>query len=579
MTQSSRTWVPHGAEPGAEIAPGLSALVDRLRALSSAWRALAPSGLSAEKTDIATTGRTLNDDLMALIHHEPMQPDLAAYALIEARLDSLEAEMRAIAFRVPIPQLRSTLPECTSRDRRGVLDLLDLMLGAESLQHDGIETRIPSIDYVITLLCNAGAGRPPLDPVQLTPRLHELCERCSVDYDPRLPEIEAEFFHAADFYEADGRAGEQLLALQARKTELGSSYFSPQVLRAIVAYNVALLQRIDEEVLASQDWGALPPVADEAPPSVSVFDTEALPQIAQALRRRAAGEAPAMSPTDRIAWCLDLDYPTQDERTALLADSVGRSGNPAGTAILVGLLCRSAVVLEEEFPDVGITSALLFSEWAPELAEALQREVNRRISGDEYREACALSELKTRYLFASMAEVRRKHRGRPSAPPSETAETAASAKPLVREALARARDSRLEGALPIWKRWPLRRPGTLGAAIAGALLIFAMGWGLLRSGDLARFDRDQLDRVSPFLSYGARNQDGQGPAFVGRIRKGWSALEESDRLLVATDLVGTLREAGVRDVMIYDDTGTLRIQALGDQPPRVLPGRAQRPTP
>ncbi len=579
MTQSSGTRAQGGDERESGIAAGLSALVDRLRALSSAWRVLAPSGLSAEKTDIAKTGRTLNDDLMALIGHEPRQPDLAAYALIEARLDSLEAEMRAIAFRVPIAQLRSTLPECAAHDRRGVLDLLDLMLGAESLEREGVEARIPAIDYVITLLCNAGAGRPPLDPLQLTPRLHELCERCGVDYDPRLPEIEAEFFHAADFYQADGRAGEQLLALQARKTELGSSYFSPQVLRAIVAYNVALLQRIDDEVLASQDWGALPPAADEAPPTVSVFDTEALQKIAHALRRRAAGEAPELSATDRIAWCLDLDYPTQGERSALLAESVGRPGDLSGTAILVGLLCRSAVVLEDEFPDVGITSPLLFSEWVPELSEALQREVNQRISSDDYREACALSELKTRYLYASMAEVRRRHRGRPSAPPSETAETAVSAAPIVREALASARDARLGGALKVWERWPIRRLATLGAAIAGALLIFAMGWGLRQNDDLARFDRDQLDRVSPFLAYGTRNQQGQGPAFVGRIRDGWSALEAPDRLLVATDLVGTLREAGVRDVMIYDDEGMLRIQALGDQPPRILPDRAPQVAP
>ena len=194
--------------------------------------------------------------------------------------------------RFRITQLRSTLPECVSHNRRGVLDLLDLTLGAELLGLDGTRARIPSIDYLITLLCSAGSDQPLHDPVQLTPRLHELCERVGVDYDPRLPEIEAEFFHAADMYEADAREEQQLRALRTRKTELGSSYFAPQVLRAIVTYNAALLQRIDEEVLASQDWGSLPPVADEPQRAVSVFDTPALPQIAQALRRRVAGESP-----------------------------------------------------------------------------------------------------------------------------------------------------------------------------------------------------------------------------------------------------------------------------------------------
>ena len=56
------------------------------------------------------------------------------------------------------------------------------------------------------------------------------------------------------------------------------------------------------------------------------------------------------------------------------------------------------------------------------------------------------------------------------------------------------------------------------------------------------------------------------------IRDSWSALNEADQMLVATDLVEVLRESGVRDVMIYDDDGLLRIQALGEQPPRTLPG-------
>jgi hypothetical protein len=50
------------------------------------------------------------------------------------------------------------------------------------------------------------------------------------------------------------------------------------------------------------------------------------------------------------------------------------------------------------------------------------------------------------------------------------------------------------------------------------------------------------------------------------------ALEASDRILAANDLVAALRENGIRDVMIYDDDGLLRIQALGEQSPRILPG-------
>jgi hypothetical protein len=531
---------------------------------------------------------------------------------------------------------------------------------------DGTRARIPSIDYVITLLCSSDSDQPLQDPVQLTPRLHELCGRSGVDYDPRLPEIESEFFHAADLYEADARGEQQLRALQIRKAELGSSYFTPQVLRAIVTYNTALLQRIDEAVLASQDWGSLPPVAEEAPREVSVFDTPALPQIAQALRRRAAGKAPELIAIDRIAWCLDLEYPTADERRALLADPEGPTDDVTGTVILVGLLCRSSVVLEDEFPAIGITATELFDRWVPELSEALQQKVKQGISGADYREACTLSELKTRYLYASMAELRRKNR--PPMPRPDTTGVAGAAKaaaatrrprkagadgaaattrgprkagatgaaattrgprkagatgaaattrrprkagatgaaattrgprkagatgaaattrrprkagangaaetaePIIQQALDAAQTTAIRNQRPAQKRWRTRRTAAIGIAIAGAMLAFGMSRGLLWDTDNARLNRDQLDWVSPYLSHGARSEQGQGSAFVGEIRDSWSALEATDRIPVATDLVQRLREDGVRDVMIYDDDGLLRIQALGEQPPRILSG-------
>jgi hypothetical protein len=572
----------------------LKILIDRQRALRSAWGVLAPSGLSTEKTNIAKTGRALNDDLMKLVSRAETDPDFEAMAKIESRLDTLESEMRTVAFKISVTQLRSTLPDCISQNRRGVLDLLDLMLGAELLEQDGTEARIPAIDYLITLLCCAGPDQPPLDPVQLTSRLHEVCEQTGTDYDPRLPEIEAEFFHAADMYEADSRGEMQLRALRTRKTELGSSYFAPQILRAIVTYNVALLQRIDEAVLAAQDWGSLPPVVEEPVRAVSVFDSPALPQIAQALNRRAAGKIPEFCAVDRIAWCLDLEYPNAEERQVLLAEAVGSPADLTRTVILVGLLCRSSVVLEDEFPAIGITSALLFDEWVPELSEALQQKVNAGISGDEYREACMLSELKSRFLYASMTEMRSIQNRAPmsrSDPPetsetleleerlelAETPATEETAEAFVREALLDSHRATREAERPARKASPTGRLVVIGIAIAGVLLAIWMDRGFLWDSDHARFNRDQLDQVSPFLSHGSRNGNGRGPAFVGEIRDGWSALQLSDRVLVVTDLVEALRESGVRDVMIYDDDGFLRIQALGEQPPRILPGRDPKP--
>ena len=109
---------------------GLRTRMVRYRALRSAWAVLAPSGLSTEKQRIADTGRSLNDELTMLV---AQHPDVDQHALekLDPQLDSFEREMRSIAQLVPLAQLRSTLPERVADDRRGVLDLLDLLLGAE----------------------------------------------------------------------------------------------------------------------------------------------------------------------------------------------------------------------------------------------------------------------------------------------------------------------------------------------------------------------------------------------------------------------------------------------------------------
>jgi hypothetical protein len=538
---------------------------------------LAPSGFSAEEKDIAETGRALSDELTKLAGQDPSERNADAIREIDTRLDAFEREMRAIALKVPVAQLRSTLPARVAPDRRGVLDLLDLILGAEIEGLGGSEGRIAAIDYLITLLCTAGSGTDAgaiQDPVTLTPRLYGLCERSDADCDPLLAEIEAEFLTAADTCETDAHEEIALRTMRRRKTELGPRFFAPRVLRAIVTYNATLMQRIDREVLDSLDWES-PPLASEKPGArASVFETEALPRLAEALRRRAAGEAPEFCALDRVAWCLDLAYPGESERASLLSESVGLRANVKGTTILVGLLCRSAVVLEEELPEIGLSPSRLSGEWVQELDEALKQEINRRIAGDDYKEACLLTELKSKFLYTPMTEVHRKSRGRgvPRPAASSLEEVGKAARQIAGEALESERtraNSRRRGS---WRAWPWPRIARVGATACGVLLALAVAVALFSNRDLERFGSDELDRLSPYLSRGARSGEGKGPAFVGTIDEDWFALEATERAEVARDLVRALRAQGVREIMIFDDERRLRIQALGAQPARVLPG-------
>ena len=538
---------------------------ERLQALRSAWGVLAPSEPFADRS-IVETGRALSQALTELAQGAPANQE-AAIAAFDSRLEELEREMRDIALEVPVAQLRATLPEQLTTDRRGVLDLLDLILGAEIRGLEGTRARIPTLDYVITLLCTGGDPHAPFqDPVALTHRLHRLCEHAAIDSDPGLAEIEADFNAAAERHEADLRNEVELRAMRRRKMELERNFFAPGVLRAIVTYNAAQMRCIDQKVLRSQNWGT-PPRAEAADEGGSLYERPALAKLAEALRRRAAGNPPALDPVDRIAWCLDLADLTGAEREALLSESTGHREGLEGTTILVGLLCRSAVVLEEELPAIGIPPSELSGAWSQELADLLQQEVNQRIAVD-YSGASALTDLKSRFLTAGPRRTRIRRTVQPAAQIRDDASERAEEKPAqpTREAL---ESRRKASAAPGWRReWPwarIARAGGLGLLVLlGVALVDAIVWGE------GRVSTAELEQLSPFLSDGKRSERGTGTAFAGTLDDEWSELEPAQQARAADALVAALRGRGLREIMVYDSDQRLRIQALGGQPARVV---------
>ncbi len=546
------------------------ASIERLRALRSAWGVLAPSGLADENQSINQTGRELSNGLVELLDGEPSSEDRAKIAALDARLDELEREMRDVALKVPVSQLRSTLPEQVAIDRRGVLDLLDLVLGAETAGLDGTRARIPTLDYLITLLCTGGDPNAPLqDPVTLTPRLHGLCALSAVQLDPRLSEIEDEFHAAADMLAAEIHEEFERRTLRRRKMELGTGFFAPTMLRAIVSYNTSLQRGLDNEEMTSQDWGRF--ASREAPcEATSVFESTALPKLVEALRRRIDGDAPTPNPLDRVAWCLDLSYLTGPEQEALLSASTGRREDLKGTTILVGLLYRSSVVLDEEFPEIGISPKQLSSTWIREIDEALQQDMNQRIAGDGYGEACVLSDLRGKFL--TKAKVGARSVRRPvHAPTAAQREAEKQARQFATEALESLKVKKAPRGL---RQFPWGRIAQAGAG--GLLALFALALVSTVLWDEGRIDRAELVQMSPFLSAGTRSDAGTGRAFAGTLDEAWSELGAAEQAIAADRLVRALRHRGVRQIMIYDDDRQLRIQAFGSQPARVIPARVAR---
>lgn len=574
------------AKPNGEATPGsvrvarrdheLRARFEHARALNSAWTVLAPFEISAEARHIVETGRAVGAELRRLASHPPEHRDPTALPKLDKLLDATARELLALAFQVPVAQLRATLPARLAGERRGVLDLLDLMLLAEIENHEGAAGRISALDYLISLLCTGGdegEGEVVEDPVGLTPRLHALCEQASEEEDPELAEIEAAFQAAAAVDEEHRRDEARLRELRRRKRQLGRSFFVPRVLRAVVAYNASLSRCIRRGGFDSRDWGSL--TDGSAPPAsdTSVFESQALPRLAEALRRRASGSAPNADAIDRVAWCLDMASLNEVGRAALLAPSAGMPGDLEGTAMLVGLISRSGVVLEEELPGIGILPEKLASDWIAEIDEAFKQAVNAGVTGDAYEEARRISAVRSSFR-ALMTDAQREQRrmGRTGGPERfENVER--EAKQLAGEALVKGTAPR-----PVvrddWKS-PRSSPKAWIAGIGGGIAALAFGAlvfaQLYVGGDFDRLSGDDLEAVSPYLAKGKRNGEGLGRAFVGTIDDDWVELATDDRETAAEELVNALRGQGVREIMIYDDAQRLRIQAMGEQPPRVLP--------
>ena len=189
---------------------------------------------------------------------------------------------------------------------------------------------------------------------------------------------------------------------------LGLLYFAPRV-RAIVTYNAALLVRVEEELLNSADRARSEAETRrrrtrKSSRSSSIRFARWLPSV-DASRKRHRPD-----PIDRIAWALDLDYLAARERSALESGTVGTSGDPLGTAVLIGLLCRSVAVLGVDLQAAGLPPDQLTGPWVDELGGIFQTEINRNIADDAYRAACALSELKNKFLLEPLAEHLREER-------------------------------------------------------------------------------------------------------------------------------------------------------------------------
>ncbi len=574
MTAALTTPAQTPESPGDdELAPRLS----RLGALRSAWGVLAPACLTCDADQIGESGRALTDRISTIMNS---RSDITPAALL--RIDTLlvefETSIRHLATSLRVSQLRAVLPAYRETNRKGLLDLLDISLGEGLGGRNSVADRIGLVDYLITLLCTSnrqGSAEIVHDPVTLTPRLARLCASADDLEKSRLEDVEAVFFAAANLHPAALQEELQQRKLRSRKVELGSAFFAPRILRAIVTYNAALFAHVSDKIVDSGDWGVLkkpaPNASKEITETPSVFNSKPLGMLADAVRRRAEEGSPEPTSIDRIAWALDFEYLEPNEEKALRSPAFGSAEDPLGMAILLGLLCRSIAVLSIDLQDAGLSPDEITDRWVAEVSEVFQGEINRNLADNAYKVACALSELKEKFLLAPLAGHTREERAaRREEPTPGLAEQKGQAEGFVRDALEQDQartQSRSRRRVMHNVRWAqIGQLATLAAVIGTAVALFAFE----KNGDLDGLGKEQLAAVSPYLENGKRNGAGTGNAFVGRVSDAWLALPAGQRSEVAEDIVARLRSQGMKQIMIYDDDKRVRIQALGQQPIRTL---------
>ncbi len=562
---------------------------DKHRSLSSSWGVLRQLDVVTEDHHLVPTIAAIDAELKALTKIPQDQRDDTRLDKIDAAHTGIEAEMREFAAEVSKEALHRTLPDLVQSDRGSLIDFLDLMLSLEEDGRDRSATRAATTGFVISLLCMDGPEcSGPVDPISLSPRLFYLCERAEDTAEPGIEQTAAALLAARDQIDLHNAEGDEPDAAQQHRREIGEHFFVPLLLRAYVAYRSAELMRAFPYHASTRELATHDEANGPSGVLASPFETEIVPKLAAAVRRRMAGESPHLSAIDRVAWCIDLDFPNDAERKALESTDIGTLEDIPGTTILVGLLCRSAEVIAEELEPIGISFDRLTEDWVKELNDAMKKQSDQLLV-DDYKRACALSELRTKFLFTALSDASREQRVRePMKPRPSSSDDADAAREFRKEARdlaskavanpTEASETRADEAKPGGLLgWVQGFPREMRIKIALAAAMFALLAGLIvytvwPSGEMQDIDPAWLAQVSPHLVEGVRNDAGQGESFVGEVDAGWRALPREEQQEIALTIVGTLQASGLRNVMVYDDLGELRIQAFGEGAPQVVLG-------
>jgi len=371
----------------------------RAERLRRACHALRPSDARPGRLPSARRLR----DLVASVRAAADAGTRGAAEALDRQLEDTTRQVVASVADLSLAQLRATLPDVRERDPEEVSALLDVCLDAM----DERPELWPVIEYLVTLLASTAAGgrrEVTSDPTMLSELLQARCAAAHELDDALLEALRGELLDAVDELERSVELGPILERLRARKDEQRNALLVPDVLRALVTYNVAVGNRLATLIGAEKaldDADATSAAQAQQEPSLvrSMLAHAGVRQLHRGIAAHANGIAVEPGAVFRIVGRVAMDRVDAHESNLLLAEQPNATDEVVVAALVLGLLderCQQVAV--EDLDELLLDRARLADEWLP----CIERELGRCIeaalaAGDEAR-AQQLAESKAKYL-------------------------------------------------------------------------------------------------------------------------------------------------------------------------------------
>ena len=227
--------------------------VRRFASLCAAKRALSPSVCAHDRLPAPDWTQRIRDRLASLPEQLASSGNREA-TVLQVQLSSLDRELEAYADRlrsvvddIPMPGFRATLPELALTHPGEVVALLDLC--AE--KSDELSRRFDLFDYLVTVVSSRRRDERwqlICDPCAVSARLRALSGRAAATSDEQRARLVRRLHAASSELEDLTHVGPLVKRVKSIKLD-GLRYMrAPDVLNALVSYNVAVRNRIEASV-------------------------------------------------------------------------------------------------------------------------------------------------------------------------------------------------------------------------------------------------------------------------------------------------------------------------------------------